>query len=91
MSKEAMKQLREKRRDSVEHARHLIKEQTKQLAAIRSQLTANAATVPELAEALEMNTADVLIAVSALRKYGEVVEGPKDGSYFKYQLVEKAG
>jgi septal ring factor EnvC (AmiA/AmiB activator) len=89
--KEAMKQLRVKRQRAIERARKKIKDQTRQLAAIRSQLKAQAGTVPEVAAALKMNTADVLIAVSALRKYGEVIEGAKDGSYFKYQIVEKTG
>ena len=41
-----------------------------------------------IARALKMKTATVLMFVSALRKYGEIVEGPKDGDYFKYQLAE---
>ena len=59
-----------------------------QLKAIKTELAKEAYTVPEIARALKMKTATVLMFVSALRKYGEVVEGPKDGDYFKYQLAE---
>ena len=44
-------------------------------------------TVPQIAAALGMDSATVLRFVAALKKYGEVVEGPKDGDYFKYGLA----
>ena len=45
--------------------------------------------MPEVAQALKMKTSDVLLFIAALRKYGEVLEGPKDGEYFRYQLAEQ--
>jgi len=89
-TKEALKQLRAQRKATIEKARKLIKEQNKQISAIKSQLKDEPRTVPEMAAALGMNTADVLITVAALRKYGEVLEDAKDGDYFKYRMAEKS-
>jgi len=89
-AKEALKQLRAQRKATIEKARKLIKEQNKRISAIKSQLKDEPRTVPEMAAALGMNTADVLITVAALRKYGEVLEDAKDGDYFKYRMAEKS-
>lgn len=85
--REMMKALREARKHDIERARQSIKENNKILKAIRDQLAAEPATVPQIAQALSMDTAQVLLFVSALKKYGEVAEGPKDGDYFTYGLV----
>jgi hypothetical protein len=37
---------------------------------------------------LGLDTAKVLRFVVALKKYGEVAEGPKAGDYFKYGLAQ---
>lgn len=86
--KEGLKQLRTERKAFIDRARQSVKEQNKITKAIKAQLGREAGTVPEIARALKMKTATVLMFVAALRKYGEVVEGPKDGDYFKYQLAE---
>jgi DNA-directed RNA polymerase specialized sigma subunit len=86
--KEALKQLRKERKAFIDRARQSVKEQNKITKAIKTELSKEARSVPEIAQALKMKTATVLMFVSALRKYGEVVEGPKDGDYFKYQLAE---
>lgn len=89
-TKEDLKQLREQRKDSIERARKMIKAQNKRISAIKSQLKDEPRTVPEIAAALGMETADVLITVSALRKYGQVLEDAKDGDYFRYRMAEKS-
>ena len=89
-TKEALKQLRSQRKATIARARRMIKAQNKRISAIKSQLKDEPRTVPELAAALGMNTADVLITVSALRKYGEVLEDAKDGDYFTYRMAEKS-
>lgn len=86
--KEALKQLRRERRHLIDRARQVVKDQTKITKAIKAQLAGEARSVPEIARALKMKTATVLVFVSAMRKYGEVAEGPKDGDYYKYQLAE---
>ena len=86
--KDALKQLRQERKVFIDRARKAVKAQNKITKDIKAQLAGEGATVPDIARALKMNTADVLLYVSALRKYGEVVEGPKDGDYFKYRMAE---
>jgi predicted transcriptional regulator len=86
--KDALKQLRKERKAFIDRARQSVKEQNKLTKAIKAELSKGASSVPEIARALEMKTATILMFVSALRKYGEIVEGPKDGDYFKYQLAE---
>jgi biotin operon repressor len=89
-TKKDLKQLREQRKDTIERARKMIKSQNQRISAIKSQLKGEPRTVPEIAAALGMEAADVLIAVSALRKYGQVLEDAKDGDYFRYRMAEKS-
>ena len=86
--KEALKQLRGERKRWIDRARKAVKAQNAVTKAIKAQLAEEPRTVPEIARALKMKTGEVLLFISALRKYGEVVEGPKDGDYFKYQLAD---
>ena len=86
--KEALKQLRSERKMWIDRARKTVKAQNATIKAIKDQLAGEAHTVPEIAQALKMKASDVLLFIAALRKYGEVTEGPKDGDYFQYQLAE---
>jgi DNA-binding IclR family transcriptional regulator len=43
-------------------------------------------TVPEIAAATGLPVSEVLWYVATLKKYGEILEGPKAGSYFRYRL-----
>lgn len=86
-SKQALKQLRQHRKAHIERARLMIKEQNKRIAAIKSRLESEPQTVPEIAEALHMDTAEAMVFVSALRKYGQVEEDVKDGDYFRYRIA----
>jgi DNA-directed RNA polymerase specialized sigma subunit len=85
--KEALKALRKERKVFIDRARKMIKEQNKQILAIKSQLEKQPQTVPEIAGALRMRTSDVLVTVMALRNYGEILEDAKDGDYFRYRLA----
>jgi predicted Rossmann fold nucleotide-binding protein DprA/Smf involved in DNA uptake len=87
IDKETLQALREERKYYIERARKAIKENNKVFKAIREQIAAQPRTVPQIAQALAMDTAKVLLFVAALKKYGEVMEGPKDGDYFSYGLV----
>jgi DNA-directed RNA polymerase specialized sigma subunit len=87
IDKETLQALRKERKHFIERARKSIKENNKVLKSIREQITAQPRTVPEIAQALAMDTAEVLRFISALKKYGEVMEGPKNGDYFRYGLV----
>jgi hypothetical protein len=87
--KDDLKQLREDRKPQIDRARNLIKAQAALIKAIRLQLESGAKTVPQIAAAAGLETAQVLLYVSGLRKYGVMAEGPKDDDYYTYELVSK--
>jgi predicted transcriptional regulator len=86
--KEAMKKLRSERKQSIKAAAAKVKEQNKVLKAIKEQLKDNPGTVPEIAEGTGIQTSEVLWYLASLKKFGQIVEGEKDGAYFRYELVE---
>lgn len=89
--KEALALLRQERKESVDRAKEMVKEQKALFSALKNHLQKEDATVPELALALGVESSRVLLFISGLRKYGEVVEGAKNDGYFEYHLVEKNG
>jgi predicted transcriptional regulator len=88
-SKEALKKLRAERKGSIDKAKSRIKETTGLIKQISAELKDGGKTIPELAEKTGVSTADALWYVSTLRKYGMIAEGPKEGSYFKYELTKQ--
>ena len=86
--KDRLKTLRQERKVFIERARRSIKENQNIIKAIKDQLAAEPKTVPVMALALGMDSAKVMCFVAALKKYGEVVEGPKAGDYFTYTLAD---
>jgi hypothetical protein len=57
--------------------------------AIKKSLADGPHTVPEIAEATGLSTQTTLWTVTAMRKYGALVEDSLDGSYPRYALVTK--
>ena len=88
--KEAMKKLRESRKDIIKATATRVKENRKAIKAIKEQLQAEARTVPEIAEATGLASSEVLWFIATLKKYGEILEGDKDGGYFRYYLADSA-
>lgn len=84
--KENLKSLRQKRASSIEQAKEKIKENNTLIKKIKTQIKDQAMTIPELSKAIEEPSSKVLIYVSGLKKFGQVVEKQKQGEYFKYQL-----
>ena len=84
--KEAMKQLKAARKEQIAAATARMKEQRRAVKAIKAQLEDAELTVPEIAAATGLPASEVLWYVATLKKYGEILEGPKDGSYFRYRL-----
>lgn len=82
--KGVLKTLRAERKVYIDRARKTIKDNHRIIASIREAIAEAPKTIPEIADALGMDTAVVLLFVSGLKKYGEVTEGDKDGDYFKY-------
>lgn len=85
LEKEALKQLREKRKSAVERAKKAIRAQTRTIKAILQAMEQGSGTVPEIASATRLPADVVLLYVATLKKYGKVVEGAKDGDYFRYE------
>jgi predicted transcriptional regulator len=88
-AKESLKKLRETRRSTIERSRQAIKEQNATIKAIMARIGASGATVPQIAADLGMDSSRVLLFVSGLRKFGLVVEGPKEGNYFVYKTTQQ--
>ena len=88
--KEALRKLREARKQTIERATRKMKEHRKAIDAVKKQLAEGGKTVPELAEGAGISTADAMWYVATLKKYGAVAEGEKDGSYFRYELAGDA-
>jgi glucosamine 6-phosphate synthetase-like amidotransferase/phosphosugar isomerase protein len=84
MDKEALKKLREERKVWVEKAKKTIQFQSKIIKQIKAQIADDAKTIPEIARATGLKSSQVLLYVSGLKKYGDLVEADKDGDYFKY-------
>jgi predicted Rossmann fold nucleotide-binding protein DprA/Smf involved in DNA uptake len=84
--KEALKALKAARKAQIAAATGRMKEQRRALKAIKQQLNGSELTVPELAAATGLPPSEVLFYVASLKKYGEVLEGAKDGSYYRYRL-----
>ena len=70
---------------SIEALSRKMKEQRKIVGRIKEQLGEGPKTVPEMASALGLPSSDIMWYVAALKKYGEVAEGEKEGSYFRYE------
>jgi len=85
--KEAMKKLRNERKQFIKAAAARMKEQNKVIKAIKEQLKDNPGTVPEIAGGTGIQTSEVLWYLASLKKFGQVVEGEKEGAYFRYELV----
>jgi predicted transcriptional regulator len=58
-------------------------------AAVKKALASGPRTVPEIAEASGLSSRLVLWTVTAMRKYGSVLEDSVDGSYPRYSLASK--
>lgn len=85
--KQAMKKLRAAREQTIKAAVGRMKEQKKAVKAIKQQLEDKAGTVPEIATATDLELSEVMWFIATLKKYGEIIEGEKDGSYFRYCLA----
>lgn len=86
--KQAMKELRQERKEWIARAAARVKEQNKDLKGIKECLANEPASVPTLAEATGLAKDKVLFYLAAMKKYGQVVEDAKDGGYFRYALVQ---
>jgi len=89
-SKETMKALRAERKEWIAGASALAREGKKARKAVMERLAASSATVPEIAEATGLAPDTALWVVASLKKFGEIVEAEKDGSFYRYALAAGA-
>ena len=88
--KEALKKLKAARKDRIAAATGRMKEQRQVLKAIKERLADLELTVPEIAAGTGLPVSEVLWYVATLKKYGEILEGPKAGGYYRYRLGQPA-
>lgn len=88
--KEALKNLKAARKEQIAGATKRMQEQRRAVKAIKAHLEGAEATVPEIAGATGLPAAEVLWYLATLKKFGEILEGPKDGSYYRYRLAPAA-
>jgi predicted Rossmann fold nucleotide-binding protein DprA/Smf involved in DNA uptake len=88
--KEALKKLKAARKEQIALTTNRMKEQRKAIKAIKEHLGEAELTVPEIAEATGLPVSEVLWYVASLKKYGEILEGPKAGGYYRYKLGQPA-
>jgi predicted transcriptional regulator len=83
-----LKALREFRRETVERVRDRVKEQNRAEKLIAGALKDGPKTVPEITEVTGLTPETVFWHLMALKKYGKVIEGQKQDSYFAYAIKE---
>ena len=85
-NKTALKKLKAARKEQIAAATARMKEQRQAVKAIKERLDGAELTVPEIAAATGLPVSEVLWYVATLKKYGEILEGTKDGGYYRYRL-----
>ena len=88
--REARNKLRLARKGVIAEVRPGVKEQQQAVKALKQSLQTGGKTVPELARDTGLPASEVLWYLAALKKYGEIDEGAKAGSYFRYTLATPA-
>ncbi len=86
--KAAMKKLRMERKNLIAAASSTMKTQKKTIKAIKEFLKHEAATIPDIAEGINMPKDKTLWYMATLKKYGQIIEAQKEGAFFKYSLNE---
>jgi predicted transcriptional regulator len=81
--------LKERRGPVPEELFEAVRQNNAARAAIKRALSEGPRTVPELAEATGLPSRTILWVVTAMRKYGAILEDSVDGSYPRYALTTK--
>lgn len=64
-----------------------VSEQQKIYKALRAALKAGPKTVPQLARECNIPSPTVMWHLMAMRRYGEVLDGPEENGYLRYKLA----
>jgi predicted transcriptional regulator len=84
-----MLELKERRGPVSDRLLESVRQNNAAKSAIKRALAGGPLTVPEIAEAAELPTRTILWTITAMRKYGSVLEDSTDGSYVRYALAAK--
>ena len=84
--------LRKQNRDQVTQAQAMLKEQTAVRKNLSRVMQGEPKTISEIAAAAELPPHDVLWHITAMKKYGQVVEDGLDDDYeyYLYRLAKEA-
>ena len=85
--KEALKQLKQERKEAIKANAARSQQQKKDLKRIKERLAQGPATPLEVAQDIGMPPNQALWYLAAMRKYGMVGEAAKSGDYFTYELI----
>ena len=88
-SRSKMLELKERRGPVSDRLLESVRQNNAAKSAIKRALAGGPLTVPEIAEAAELPTRTILWTITAMRKYGSVLEDSTDGSYVRYALAAK--
>jgi hypothetical protein len=84
--------LRKERREKVEQAQALLKEQQAVRKTLSRVLQGEPRSIPDIAVATNLPPHEVLWHITAMKKYGEVIEDGMDDdfTYYLYRLAKEA-
>jgi hypothetical protein len=83
-----LKRLREEHKETVTRTQALLKEHKAIRRQICQPMRQEAKAVPELAELTGLPADQILWHVTAMKKYGLVIEAGMCGEYYLYQMAE---
>jgi len=84
-----LKQLREEHKHRVEKAQAYLKDQQVFRRELRKAMKGGPKTIPEIAEAVQLPSDQVLWHVMAMKKYDLVREVGMQAEYYQYQLAKE--
>jgi predicted transcriptional regulator len=84
-----LKRLREENAETVKRTQALLKEQKRVQKLLCQTIREKSKTVPEIAEAVDMPTHEVLWYLTAFKKYDIVIEDGMCGDYVLYKRAEE--
>jgi predicted transcriptional regulator len=86
---QALRALRESRRETIDRVRAQVKDQNRMEKQITGALGNGPKTVPEISRETGLPTQTVFWCLMALKKYGKVTENREQDSYLTYVLREE--
>jgi predicted Rossmann fold nucleotide-binding protein DprA/Smf involved in DNA uptake len=86
---EMLKQVREVHKDTVEKSQAYLKDQQAFRRELQKAMKGGPKTIPEIAEAAQLPSDQVLWHVMAMKKYDLIREVGMEGEYYQYQLAKE--